>query len=55
MAVCNLIGHSQHYDIIDTVKKLAEKLCVNVYCFNLTAYVRFFIKVLLETNVNISK
>ena len=25
------------------------------YCFNFSAYIRFVIKVLIETNVNISK
>ena len=28
---------------------------VNVYCFNVSAKIRFFVKVLIDTNVNIRK
>ena len=41
--------------ITDAVPRLAGKLRVTFYCFNLSAYIRFFAKVLIETNVNISK
>ena len=51
MALCNLIGHRRCHDIIDTVPPLA--LCVNVFCFNFSAYIRFFVNVLIEMNVNI--
>ena len=38
-----------------TVPQLAETLRLNVhYFFNFSAYIRFFVKVLIETNVNIS-
>ena len=49
MALCNLIGHRRCHDIIDTVPPLA--LCVNVFCCNFSAYIRFFVNVLIEMNV----
>ena len=51
MALYNLIGHRRCHDIIDTVPLLA--LCVNVFCFNFSAYIRLFVNVLIEMNVNI--
>ena len=35
--------------------KVSRKMRVNFYNFNLSAHIRFFAKVLIETNVNISK
>ena len=44
-----------HHDVTDAVPLLtAEKLRVNVFCFNFSAYIRFFVNVLIEMNVNIS-
>ena len=55
MALYNLIGRRRRYDVIDAVPLLAEKLRVNVFsCFNISAYIRFFVNVLIEINVNIS-
>ena len=39
---------------VGAVPQLASKLHVNVYCFNFSAYIRYFAKVFVETNVNIS-
>ena len=51
MALFNLIGCRRHDDLTDAVPKLAEKM---VNCFNLSAHKRFFVKYLIEINVNIS-
>ena len=51
----NLIGHCQHHDVINAVLMLVEKLLVNVFLFNFSPHVRFFVKVLIETNINTVK
>ena len=52
MALYNLIGRRRRHDVIDAVPLLAETLPVNVFCFNFSAYIRFFVNVLIEMNVN---
>ena len=54
MALCNLIGRRRYHDLNDAVPKLAEKLRVNVLLLQFCTYVRFSVKVLIETNVKIS-
>ena len=66
MALYNLIRRRRRHDVIDAVPLLAEKLRVNVFpvsrktackcfsCFNFSAYIRFFVNVLIKMNVNIS-
>ena len=54
MALYNLIGLRRRHDVIDPIPLLAEKLRVNVSCFTFSAYIRFFVNVLIEMNVNIS-
>ena len=49
----NLIGRRGRHDVIDAVPLLAEKLRVNVSCFNCRAYIIFFVNVFIEMNVNI--
>ena len=49
----NLIGHRRYYDFIDAVPQLAEELCVNVYCSNISAYIRHNAKIMIETTVDI--
>ena len=53
MALSSLIGRWTHHDLIDTVPKLAEKLHVDNLLLQFKR-LRFFVKVLIETNVNIS-
>ena len=38
----------------DAVPLLEEKLRVNVSCFNFSAYMRHFVNIWIEMNVNIS-
>ena len=52
MALYSLIGCRRCHDVIDAVPLLAEKLCVNVFLLQFSAYIRFFVKVLIEMNVN---
>ena len=52
MVLYNLIGRRRRHDVIDAVPLLAEKLRVNVFLFS--AYIRFFVKVLIEMNININ-
>ena len=52
MAVYNQIGSRRRHDGSDAVPLLTDKLHVNVA--NFSAYVRFFVKVLIEMNENIS-
>ena len=55
MALYNLIGRRRGHDVIDAVLLVAEKLCVNIFLFQFfSAYIRFFVNVLIEMNVNIS-
>ena len=53
MALSSLIGRRAHHDLIDTVPKLAEKLHVDNLLLQFKR-LRFFVKVLIETNVNIT-
>ena len=53
MALSNLIGRRTHHDLIDTVPKLAEKLHVDKLLLQFER-LRFFVKVLIATNANIS-
>ena len=41
-------------DWTSAVPRLAERLRVNVLLLHFSSYIRFFVKVLIETNVNIS-
>ena len=52
MAVYNLIGRRRRHDV--TVPLLADKLRVNVFLLNFSAYIRFFVNILIEMNVDIS-
>ena len=54
MALYHLIGRRRRHDVIDAVPLLAEKQRVNVFCFNFSAFIRCFVNVLIEMNVNIS-
>ena len=54
MALCSLLGRRRLHDLIDAIPKLAEKLRVNVLLLQFKQLIRFFVKVLTETNVNIS-
>ena len=54
MALYNLIGLRRRHDIIDAVPLLAINLREMFSCFNFSAYIRFFVNVLIEMNVNIS-
>ena len=54
MALYNLTGWTDVCDVTDAVPLLAEKLCVNVFLLQFSAYIRFCINVLIEMNVNIS-
>ena len=47
-----LIGHRRYYDFVDAVPQLAEELCVNVYSSNISAYIRYNAKVMIETSVD---
>ena len=55
MALCKLIEHLRHHDVIDAVLMLAENLHVHVLLFSLSSCLRFFVNVVIETNVNIRK
>ena len=46
------IGCRRCHDRINAVPLLAEKLCVNVFLLQFSTYIRFFVKVLIEMNVN---
>ena len=54
MALHNLTGCWGHHDLIDAVLKLAEKLCVNVLLLQFKLLYKIFVKVLIETHLNIS-
>ena len=54
MALYNLIGRRRRHDAIDAVPLLAEKLRVNVFLIQFSAYIRFFVNVLTEMNLNIN-
>ena len=47
MALYNLIGCRD-------CSAVNRKLCVNIFCVNFSSYKNFFVKVLIEMNVNIS-
>ena len=48
MVECNLIGRRRRHGVFDAIPLLAEKLRVNVV--NFSAYIRFFVNVLIEMN-----
>ena len=54
MALYNLIGRRRRHDVIDAVPLLTEKLRAMFPCFTFSVYIRVFINVLIEMNVNIS-
>ena len=54
VALYNLIGRRRHNDDIEAVPQLAEKQRVIFYCLNISIYLLFFFKVLIETDVSIS-
>ena len=56
MALYSQIGCPLCHDVIDAVLLLAEKKnCVKTfYSFNFSAYIRYYLKVLIAMNVNIS-
>ena len=53
MALYTLTGCERYHEVNDAVQLQAEKLGVNVYCYNFSTCIKFFVKVLIETNVNI--
>ena len=55
MALSNLIGRRQYHDLVEAVAKLAEKLCVTGLLLQFkSSYKILFVKVLIETNLNIA-
>ena len=54
MALCSSIKRRRYHDIIDAVPKLTEKLRVNSLLLQFKGLYKIFVKVLIETNVNIS-
>ena len=54
MVLCNLIGRRRYHDLIEAVSKLATKLHVNGLLLQFKCSYKIFVKVLIETNVNIS-
>ena len=54
MAPYNMIGSRWYHDVIDADPLLAVQLWVKVYCFILIAYLRFFVEISIETDLNIS-
>ena len=56
MALCSSIKRRRYHDTIDVVPKLTEKLRVNslLLQFKGLYMYKIFVKVLIETNVNIS-
>ena len=54
MALYTLIGHLWCHDVIGFLL-LLEKTCLQVfYCSNFIAYIRFFLKAMIEMKINIS-
>ena len=45
---------SQCYDVTDAVLLLTKNCVRMFYCFNFIDYITFLVKVLIETNLNIS-
>ena len=53
MVLCNLIGSRRYHDVTDAAEKTACKcLTASIKAFS---FIRLFIKVLIEMNVNISE